>query len=216
MPINCGITFLQTLKYFAGSPVANLVIPIGSPIIAVLRPVATQPAFINPQDVRLLSEWRNRHVTSFLNEFIATNEQTTHWLMRTVGPLNTKILFMLDDCVGRTFGCMGIAYINWETSYGEVDTVIRGDAISPGIMTPALRALLAWGRAYLGIKNIKVRVRSDNLALTFYQKFGFTEEKRMPLKRTSFPGKIVWEECSRLSSDDDTPSPISLVYMSLS
>src|SRR4029453_1620780 len=54
----------------AGSPCLSL--PVGSPVAALLRPVATEFDAQSEQDVVFLTEWGNNHVESFLTEFVAT------------------------------------------------------------------------------------------------------------------------------------------------
>ena len=66
-----GQRLLRALKdsTLAGKPA--LVLPVGTPVRALLRPIATVADATDPTDVRLLSEWRNRHVASFLTEFVS-------------------------------------------------------------------------------------------------------------------------------------------------
>ena len=203
-----GRALLIQVKAAAGSPGPSLCLPVGQPCQALLRPVATQPARLNPGDIRRLTEWRNRFVTSFLTEFTATEERTAHWLTNAVGPDDTRILFMLDDLQGRTFGYMGIGYICWDTRYGEADAIVRGEEAPSGTMSVALRTLLAWARGQLGLKNLCVRVRSDNSALQFYSKLGFQEVKRVPLNCTVSKAGRDWFEDPALNQ-----AKASLVYM---
>ncbi len=201
---------LRSLKAAAGAAGPSLGIPVGVPLQAWLRPVATRKARIKADDVTRLTQWRNRHVNSFLTEFTATESQTVRWLTETVGPDDTRILFMLDDLQARTFGYMGLAFINWENMSGEADAIVRGEDAPRGLMTEALRALLGWAKGQLGLSGINVRVRSDNTALQFYLKFGFNEHCRVPLRKTEQNGKIVWVEDATLIS-----SPLTLVHMRL-
>ena len=207
---NQGGRLLATLKAVAGLPGPQLGIQVGDSPMAWLRPVATRRELQSERDVRLLTEWRNKFVTAFLNEFQATESQTSDWLANSVSPDDSRILFMVDDTENRTFGYMGIGYINWDAGYGEADAIVRGGPAPPGVMTTALRTLLNWGRGQLGLDTIGVRVRSDNPALSFYRKFGFVEEKRVPLSSRIEPDKTVWYEDSAKTS-----AGISLVYHSL-
>ena len=52
-------------------------------------------------------------------------------------------------------------------------------------MTAALHTVLDWARGPLGLKELGVRVRSDNPALAFYEKAGFCEMQRVPLRHRS-------------------------------
>mgnify|MGYP000911744390 CR=1 FL=1 len=42
----------------AGQP--GLALPVGQPLVAVIRPIATVPGHTDALDVQLLTEWRNR------------------------------------------------------------------------------------------------------------------------------------------------------------
>jgi RimJ/RimL family protein N-acetyltransferase len=146
------------------------------------------------EDVVLLTEWRNRFVTAFLNEFECDVARTRRWLRDFVGPDQTRILFMLDSPAGGTFGYMGLAYIDWDRSYGEADAIVRGRDVRKGLMADAIQTLLGWARGQLHLREIGVRVLSDNPALDFYKRVGFREVKRVPLRRTTVGADIRWVE----------------------
>lgn len=195
-----GRNLLAVLKATAGLPGPAVVIPVGSPSEAFLRPVATKKELLNPEDVRVLTDWRNRFVKAFLTEFQANERQTARWLVEVVGPKEGKILFMVEDLNGRTFGYMGLDYIDWNHKYGEADAVVRGAAAGPGTMNRALQTLLAWAREHLGLRKLGVRVRSDNTALEFYRKVGFQEVSRIPLRPVQEPEMIRLVEDESLES----------------
>lgn len=203
-----GRRLLTSLKAVTGRDGPCLVLPVGSPVCALLRPAGVSPGALNRADIRRLTEWRNRFVQSFLTEFVATDEQTASWLVNVVGPSDDRLLFMIDDLQGRTFGYIGLAFIDWEAGYGEADAVVRGGDAPRGTMSEALATLLDWARHQLGIGFLGVRVRSDNSALDFYSKCGFVETRRVPLVRTEEPGKVIWRE-----QPDAGESPVSLVHM---
>jgi len=204
-----GRSLLRSLKATAGLPGPQVRIPVGSPPVALLRPVPTGEPYLNLDDVRVLTEWRNRYVTAFLTEFTATETRTARWLTEVVGPGDGKILFMLDDAAGTTFGYMGLDYIDWENRTGEADAIVRGKPTSvPGMMTIAIQTLLEWGHGQLGLEEVGVRVRSDNEAVAFYKKAGFEEVRRIPLRSIQEPGMLRWVE------DETMEEPvISLVHL---
>jgi RimJ/RimL family protein N-acetyltransferase len=187
---------------------ATFSIPVGDPLGAFLRPVITVPGKVNRDDVRVLTEWRNRFVRSFLTEFEATEARTEAWLTEIVGPDPTRILFMLDDLDGRTIGYLGLAFIDWEERTAEADAIVRGVDHLPGVMTKALLALLRWAHRELGLtRGLNVRVRSDNPAVHFYLKLG-TETRRVPLREIDEPGMKRWVEDESLAT-----SSTELVYI---
>lgn len=202
---------LGQLKKSAGSA-CELVLPVGQPVEALLRPVATAPDRLNVADARLLSEWRNRYVKSFLTEFNSHEERTLHWLATAVAADPGKILFMVDTLDGQSIGHVGLGFIDWERGYVEADAIVRGGVSRKGLMTLALRALLDWARHSLGLSDIWVRVRSDNSALAFYEKAGFHEHKRVPLVASRNGSAVTWaEDESAVSSA--TPSLVYMQYL---
>jgi RimJ/RimL family protein N-acetyltransferase len=188
-----GRALLIALKEAAGKD-PELVLPVGKPPRALLRPVAWHPDRIRPTDIASLTEWRNRHVKAFLTEFEATDTRTRRWLIDGVGTDDGRILFMVDTPEGQTVGYMGLAFIDWRARSGEADAVVKGVDTPPGTMALSLRTLLDWGREGLNLERLKVRVRSDNPALAFYQKLGFDEDHRVPLREQSEPEMRRWVE----------------------
>lgn len=202
-----GEKLLASLKGAAGTPGPQLGLKVGTPGIAWLRPVGTRRELQNEHDVRCLTDWRNKFVTSFLNEFKATDAQTSNWLADIVGPDDGRILFMIDDIDNLTIGYMGIGFIDWKTGYAEADSIVRGRTAAKGVMIAALQTLLTWGQSQLGLNTIGVRVRSDNPALAFYRNFGFIELRRVPLSSRVESGKLAWYE-----DPDNAQATISLVH----
>jgi RimJ/RimL family protein N-acetyltransferase len=95
---------------------------------------------------------------------------------------------------GETIGYMGLAYINWENKYGEADAIVKIKDVEKGLMTKALKTMIQWARIQLGLKDIGVRVLSDNPALEFYRKCGFNKIKKVPLTKHNKNQKIIWCE----------------------
>jgi perosamine synthetase len=202
-----GRQLMASLKQMAGSPY-EMVLPVGKPVDMLLRPVATVRERLNPADVTALTKWRNDSVTSFLTEFVATESSTADWLCNVVGPDEGKILFMVDDLNGNTFGYVGLAFINWDAMTGEADAIVRGGKCSPFAMARAMATMMEWARETLEVKRLGGRVRSDNPALPFFWRSGFVEVKRMPLLRSESPGMVRYAE-----EGDGKPSPVSLVHI---
>ena len=194
MGLSGGRGLLQAVKASTTSRYPVLSIPVGRPVEALLRPVVTREGSLVADDVRSLTEWRNQCVQAFLTEFHATEKRTARWLTETVGPDDTRILFMIDDAWGRTFGYMGLAFIDWPHGSAEADAVVRGATAAPGTMTRALRTMLQWAQVQLGLRTFGVRVRSDNTALAFYRKFGFCEVRRVPLRKVECADMVSWVE----------------------
>jgi RimJ/RimL family protein N-acetyltransferase len=205
-----GSDVLKATKAAASSPHPALSIPIGHPVVGLLRPVATRPEWIWPADVRALTEWRNRFVHAFLTEFVATEQRTARWLAESVGPDDSRILFMVEDLGGRTVGHAGLAFIDWETGSAELDAFVRGAEGPAGLLARALETIWRWGRAALGLSSLVLRVRSDNSAVAYFERRGFREIRRVPLRREQLADGARWVEDPSLTETD-----VSLVYMEL-
>jgi RimJ/RimL family protein N-acetyltransferase len=182
---------------------------VGQPPVALLRPVPARTEWIRSSDVAALTAWRNRFARAFLTEFAATEARTLRWLTETVAEDEGKILFMADAPDGRTFGYLGLDAIDWERRLGEADAIVRGEPAPPGTMAASLTALLRWAREGLGLRDLWVRVLSDNPALQFYGRVGFEERRRVPLRREeTAAGEFAWVEAPALPGSER-----SLVYL---
>lgn len=204
-----GQALFAAWKQAAGTG-SDLVIPVGRPVEALLRPIATAGAHINLLDARLLSEWRNRFVSSFLTEFDSHEARTANWLATAVARDPGKLLLMVDTLDGRPVGHVGLGFIDWDKGYVEADAIVRGGDCRKGLMTAALQTLLHWARVSLGLPDAWVRVRSDNTALAFYRKAGFSEVKRVPLTSSSAGGQLTWVEDP--AAGEDAPALVYLRY----
>lgn len=203
-----GFNILSLIKSSTRAGKVNICLPVGKPIKAFLRPISTNENFLDMRDIKLLSEWRNRYVKSFLTEFHAYEERTARWLVDSVGNNSSKILFMVDTLDRNPVGQVGLGFIDWQAGYGEADAIVSGGDSPPGLMKMALKVMLEWAKDQLGLKTLGVRVRSDNTALDFYKKVGFVERKRILLNVRLEPGFICWYEDTSLDKAE-----ASLVYM---
>lgn len=207
---NLGQQLLKCIKATASANQQGLVLLVGSPVVAYLRPIPTAKGCLDSVDLELLSEWRNRHVKSFLTEFFSHPSRTAEWLNEVVHSNDGKILFMLEDLKGERLGHIGLAFIDWETGYGEADAIVSGGNSPPGLMKLALQTTLKWAKEQLGLKTLGVRVRSDNSALEFYKKVGFQEIKRVPLVAKESENFITWFEDINLGNAE--PSLVYMIY----
>lgn len=157
-----------------------------------LRPVGTSRGAASAEELRVLTQWRNRHVAVFLTEFVATEDRTASWLVSAVGQDAGRIVFTLREPNGAIFGLCGLASADWVAGTVELDGVIRGTAAVPGGMSVAIRVLLDWA-SRIGLPTALVRVVSDNdHALAFYRRLGFVETDRVALRRVEEPGMVTW------------------------
>lgn len=208
---NEGQELFLALKKTTRAGFSPMVLTVGQPLRAILRPVATVPGHLDAVDMKLLTDWRNKHVKSFLTQFVANERQTEKWLAQTVHQNDGKMLFMVETPDGHRVGHVGLGFIDWEAGYGEADAIVSGGQSPKGLMKASLLTLMRWSRDVLALRTLAVRVRSDNSAIAFYRKVGFEEFKRVPIVPVKASGGIAWVE--DLSAID---AVASLVYMKLS
>jgi dTDP-4-dehydrorhamnose 3,5-epimerase len=156
----------------------DLVIPIldNGRCVAKLRPVLA-----SPQNIKLLTEWRNNSWESFFSWFTATNEGTRKWLEEHVIARDDRLLLMIE-ANGIPLGHIGLCNITMQSC--EIDSMLRGRLdILPGVMTLALRIVLDWAQKVLGVSTFYLRVFADNhRAIALYQRCDFETVKMVPVQ----------------------------------
>jgi RimJ/RimL family protein N-acetyltransferase len=165
-----------------------------------IRPIPTHIDSLDEHDIHCLTCWRNSNRKAFLNEFIATEKRTANWLSDVVHNDKGRILCMIINEKNLPIGYMGLAYIDWSSSYGEADSIVRGRSSPKGLMSSGLLTIMNWAQRELGLKTIGVRVLSDNPALAFYRKLGFRETKRVGLIAQRKIDGVSWIEDTSVSN----------------
>jgi RimJ/RimL family protein N-acetyltransferase len=192
-------TIFYNLKY--GKPTASSpVIPVyqqNNTVIAILR-VVTRTMLQKQSAISMLASWRRRSNRWFPSQFRVTAAGTKRWSRTQLLEKQDRILFLIEDLVGKPIGHLGLYRFDFKTYSCEVDNVIRGTGGIPGVMTASVRALCLWGKEVLGVRSYTLRVVSRNTkAVALYTRAGFVEVERIPLKKIITKGTITWEELPR-------------------
>lgn len=142
--------------------------------------------------MRLLGVWRRRIQYWFPAQFKVTLSGTISWFDKLVTADPDRMLFIIkakNDYIGH----IGLDKFNLKDNTCEIDNVIRGKALYPGIMSCAMRQLIAWSKIELGIDSNRLEVASDNShAVIFYNRLGFREVKREPMIHVKDGKKWSW------------------------
>ncbi|RYF14993.1 MAG: GNAT family N-acetyltransferase [Oxalobacteraceae bacterium] len=125
-----------------------------------------------------------------------TLQGTRTWLERAVLDAPDRVLFWVVDHAGRHIGHIGLNRFAPDASFCELDNIVRGEpSEAKGIMTAAVEKLLQWQRESLRVPTSYLRVFSDNAhAIAFYNKLGYREIGRVPLRKVPVEGGWSWEE----------------------
>ena len=186
---------IHSLKSFPAGEVSPLPIELYGRQIARLEPVSWRDAD-NSNSIRLLAQWREGASEAFPVVFPVTLEGTKNWLRKQLLELSDRLLFWVVSEQGEKIGHAGLFRFDFESRQTEIDNIVRGvPGVSPGAMEAAVRTLIDWSIAELEIRDVFLRVFSDNpRAIRLYERCGFQETMRMPLARVQ-DGEIVrWIE----------------------
>lgn len=172
------------------------VVPIYSDkyFIGYLRAI-TKSSFDNEEEIKKLAEWRKKYEKWFPAQFKVTVRGTKVWLKERLLDAQDRFLFMIETPSSRPIGHLGFFRFDFKNRACEIDNVIRGESDYPGIMTHSLNILINFAKNILGVKDLYLEVFSDNKkAIALYERCGFKEIKRMPLKKVVSYDKVSWVE----------------------
>jgi hypothetical protein len=172
----------QCLKGVGKLDLSGLSLPVSGTKYA-FYPICCQSDKTDDAVIGMLTAARNANTSSFLTFFAATSDRTRQWLVNSVASDSSRILFVLKDIYsGGLYGYMGLAYGDALGSRIEGDAIVRySEQTEPGLMRTAFMQLVEWVRKDLGIKEVWIRVLSDNPALGFYQRCSFESIYVSPL-----------------------------------
>ena len=133
--------------------------------------------------IRLLTEWRNRHVRAYPTQFTATEPSTRDWLEQQLLDVKDRMLFLVVSATGETLGHLGFTRCHNSDMMFEIDNMVRGvDKAEPGLFSRALAAMIEWARKTINVNGFCLRVLDDNPdAIAFYKKNHFSAESNIPL-----------------------------------
>lgn len=135
-----------------------------------------------------LAQWRNKYPEMAATQFEATAKSTEQWLDDLVLGRADRILFMIvpdrktaietKESSFEGIGHIGLSSFDFEARSCEIDAVIRGESVEPGLMGCSLRTLINWCMKQLGVQAVGLRVMETNhQAIDFYLKNGFIADK---------------------------------------
>ncbi len=128
-----------------------------------------------------LSRWRDASQFAFPTRFPVTEDGTRRWLDVALLERADRMLFLVTDAVGAPIGHVGLVV---HADAIEADNIVRGEDGAPGLMGPALLALLAWAEQEAALPEVFLRVLDENAhAIGFYHRLGFVDGSREDLRR---------------------------------
>jgi perosamine synthetase len=166
-------------------------------LVGFLKPVTFFYKLICPNYIHSVCLWRMRNPIGFANTFQGTLQKTEHWFDKILLPREDRILFFVYTLKGIPIGHLGLSRFNFEGCSCEIDNVVRGRKEEKGLMALSTQTLITWGKEKLSLKDIYLRVLSDNIhAITFYEKLGFEKQRNIPLYKVESPDIVEWVESS--------------------
>src|SRR5262249_24949347 len=148
------------------------------------------------ESVARLARWREAAADGFPSQFPVTVAGTQRWLLSGVLQVPDRLLFWVRTNDGRPVGHVGLYHYDSAGRTIEIDNIVRGElALAPGIMYGSVRQLVSWTFETRSMSALFLRVFSDNArAIRLYERCGFHETMRMPLKRVAEGEVIRWLE----------------------
>jgi RimJ/RimL family protein N-acetyltransferase len=144
--------------------------------------------------MRLLSAWRQKHEEWFPAIFKVTDEGTARWYRSQLIDSPDRLLFLIGSRE-KPLGHVGLFRFDFSDGSCEIDNIVRGEPDLPGVMGPAIEAMMAWGERELGIKAFKLQTFGDNVrSLNLYRRLGFHETARDLLVRRQSGDRTEWVE----------------------
>jgi perosamine synthetase len=102
-----------------------------------------------------------------------SEEGTARWLEAQLLELDDRILFFVQDPMGRKMGHVGL----WRRNEldMELDNIIKNPVFeAKGVMSEAVKAIGRWAREFIGVEKLTLRVSPTNVhAIKFYSRLGF-------------------------------------------
>ena len=140
--------------------------------------------------VALLTNWRNENRLSFLNSREVDINSSKVWIEREVIKNELRELFWIVDLEREYIGHIGIIF-DTDKSWFELDSILRGERHTPGIMNFSIKCLEKILAKELKISELYLRVVDDNQrAIKFYENLGYKIENNPLLSKGSTNGTL--------------------------
>ena len=170
-------------------------IPIydGDRLAGFLKPLTYLYKLCRPAYIDFIYKWREENPVGFANRFHGNPEKTENWIDNVLLPREDRILFMVHALDNSPVGHLGLSFFNYETKSCEIDNVVRGQKAFKGLMSLATKTLIEWGKRFLGLEDIYLKVLSDNShAIKFYERLNFRIQDYIPLFKVEKENMIEW------------------------
>ena len=190
---------IRTFKELKGitkgpSTARELAIKVNGDTVGALEPI-TVATLDSEQEVELLAKWRDKAQPWFPSQFKVTKEGTKNWVDKQLLRLNDRILFYVKSSSGERVGHVGLFRFDFAQQHCEIDNIVRGEDGWKGALEAACATMMEWAFSELGMKKLFLRVVSDNQrAITLYERLGFEEIQRVPLRKVQGPTSTRWVE----------------------
>ena len=165
-------------------------------IIGCLTPCQAKEVMDTTNLIPLLAKWRAENNFAFSNQPKVTNEGTSFWYDKFLIDIKDRILFIIKSSDGKPVGHLGLWTFDYENKNCELDNLIGGEKISPGLMVFASQELIKWTYKNLDISRLFGRILKENTtAIKFWELMGFNVVREIPMAKMERNDMLgCWEE----------------------
>jgi|GEM_PF-1112193 len=144
--------------------------------------------------IDLLGRWRKENEAFFLSQFEVTYDRTQKWYFDHMIKVPDRLLFMIK-AGGKYVGHAGLFRFDFGSRSCEIDNIVRGEKVFPGLMGAAIISMMRWGKEILGLEGYALKVLGDNdRAVRLYERLGYVETGRIPLVLENGKDGPEWHE----------------------
>lgn len=160
-----------------------------------------KPVDLTDNTIKLITKWRKKHQYSFGSNFKITTESSRNWINQIINDSNRHLYIIIVN--GHPIGNIGFKNYNKVKKSIEVDNVLKGEKMYPGIMEKILKKFLLEIQKNMKVSIIWLRVFSDNYkAMNLYERVGMRMIGNIPLKRINTKEGYIWKETKRIKKHE--------------
>ncbi len=156
-----------------------------------------KPVDLTDNTIKLITKWRKKYQYAFGSNFKITTESSRNWIKQIISDSNRELYIIMVN--NHPIGNIGFKNYNKIKKSIEIDNVLKGENIYPGIMEKIMEKIFLEIQKNMKVSVIWLKVFSDNhKAMNLYERVGMRMVGNIPLKRINTKEGYTWKEMKRI------------------